>query len=147
MRHPLSSIFPALQVSRQRIFGLSLSVHSWIRSRYFTGYEFFVIMTGLISADGDTTLSLISVLICRNFMSAIDVSVIIPVKRLNENVERTISALEKGSYNKYEIIVVVDQKSSQKFSKTTLMVCFEGPAEKRDEGGRRAKGNVLAFVD
>ena len=80
-------------------------------------------------------------------MSAIDVSVIIPVKRLNENVERTISALEKGSYNKYEIIVVVDQKSSQKFSKTTLMVCFEGPAEKRDEGGRRAKGNVLAFVD
>lgn len=75
------------------------------------------------------------------------VSIVIPVSRVNKYLIACIRAIESGSYNNYEIIVVTDHKEHYTFLKTRLFVLHSGPSQKRDFGALKAKGKILAFID
>ncbi|MBI4999602.1 glycosyltransferase, partial [Candidatus Gottesmanbacteria bacterium] len=78
------------------------------------------------------------------------VSVIIPVRKLNDFLrQETIPALLSQTYPRLEIIILPDQSSTEKFPKTKIIATgfASGPADKRDVGGKRAEGAMLAFLD
>jgi glycosyltransferase involved in cell wall biosynthesis len=78
------------------------------------------------------------------------VSVIIPVKEINDYLRlETIPAILKQSYPNFEIIILPDRPSKEKFAKTKITSTWPktGPAEKRDIGAALAKGKILAFLD
>lgn len=76
------------------------------------------------------------------------VSIIIPLRRVNAYLRENIAACQKNSYTDFEIIVLVDEPTHEKFPQTTILVTGRlGPAEKRDLGARKAKGTVLCFLD
>ena len=78
------------------------------------------------------------------------VSIIIPVKEINDYLrEETIPAILKQTYQNFEIIILPNKKSGEKFSKTKIVSTWPkiGPANKRDIGAREARGDVLAFLD
>lgn len=78
------------------------------------------------------------------------ISIIIPTKEINNYLRKeTIPFLLNQTYEDFEIIIVVDRQSHEKFSKTTILVDHQEswPADKRDLGAKRAKGEILAFLD
>jgi len=78
------------------------------------------------------------------------VSVIIPVKEINDHLRHeTIPAILKQGYKIFEIIIVSDKKTKEKFPKTKIISSWPktGPADKRDIGAKQAKGEILAFLD
>lgn len=78
------------------------------------------------------------------------VSIIIPVKVINDYLRlETIPALLKQTYKDFEIIILPDRDSDEKFSKTKIISSWPklGPADKRDLGAKKAKGEILAFLD
>jgi glycosyltransferase involved in cell wall biosynthesis len=82
------------------------------------------------------------------------ISVIIPVHNGNGYIERCLSALGKSLYKSYETIVVDDASEDN-----TREICREfgvkvidlewqsGPAAARNEGAKRAAGEILLFID
>ena len=78
------------------------------------------------------------------------VSVIIPVKEINDYLRHeTIPALLKQTYKNFEIIILPDRESKEKFPKTKIIPTWPktGPADKRDIGAKKSKGGILAFLD
>jgi glycosyltransferase involved in cell wall biosynthesis len=78
------------------------------------------------------------------------VSVIIPVKKINDYLrQETIPAILKQTYQDFEIIILPDRPSKEKFPKTKIIPTYPktGPADKRDIGAKKAKGEILAFLD
>lgn len=78
------------------------------------------------------------------------VSIIIPVKKISDRFrQETIPAIFKQSYGNFEIIIVPDKKSKDKFRRTRIIPSWPkvGPADKRDLGAKKAKGEILAFID
>jgi len=81
------------------------------------------------------------------------VSIVIPVKELNDFLRKeTIPALLKQSYQDFEIIIITDKPSKESASwraKTKIMASWPktGPADKRDMGVEKAKGEIIAFLD
>jgi len=78
------------------------------------------------------------------------VSIIIPVKKISRYLrQETIPAILRQTYPRFEIIVLPDKKTKEKFSKTKIMPSWPktGPADKRDIGAKKAKGEILAFLD
>ena len=82
------------------------------------------------------------------------VSVIIPVRNASEMLSRCLGAIKKSSYPSYEIIVVDDASTDASSETATQNGAFvlrlerqSGPAEARNRGAERAKGDVLLFVD
>jgi len=78
------------------------------------------------------------------------VSVIIPVKEINDYLRKeTIPAILKQTYQNFEIILLPDKKSKESFSKTKIIPTWPktGPADKRDIGAQKARGEILAFLD
>lgn len=83
-------------------------------------------------------------------MKKIFVSVVIPVKNINDFLrQETIPALLKQSYSNLEIIIITDKASREKFPKTKIIPSWPktGPADKRDLGVARARGEIIAFLD
>lgn len=81
-------------------------------------------------------------------MQKITFSVIIPLKKCNAFLEENIKALINGSYKNFEVIVLPDFKEKKTFPKTKIISTGGvGPAEKRDIGAKKAKGEILAFID
>lgn len=83
-------------------------------------------------------------------MKKIFVSVIIPVKKVNDYLRReTVPALLKQTFKNFEIIILPDRLSKEKFEKTKIIPTWPktGPADKRDLGAEKAKGEILAFLD
>ena len=75
-------------------------------------------------------------------------SVIIPVKEINDYLTKeTIPKILSQSYQGFEIIILPDKKTSQKFPKTRIIPVRGGPAKKRDLGAEESKGKILAFLD
>jgi len=77
-------------------------------------------------------------------------SIIIPVKKVNDFIRKeTVPALLEQTFKSFEIIVLPDKSTKEKFSKTRIIASFPktGPADKRDLGAREAKGEILAFLD
>ena len=78
------------------------------------------------------------------------VSVIIPVKKINDFIRlETIPALLKQSVGDFEVIILPDRPSREKFKKTKVIASWPktGPADKRDMGAKKARGEILAFLD
>ena len=78
------------------------------------------------------------------------ISIIIPVKKITDFLRKeTIPAILKQSYQDFEIIVLPDKISKGKFPKTKIISTWPktGPADKRDIGAKKAKGEILAFLD
>ena len=94
------------------------------------------------------------------------VSIVIPVKAVNDFLrQETIPALLKQTYQNLEIIIVTDfvrnkvlpkagsykpsKESASRWPKTKIIPSWPktGPADKRDLGVQKAKGEIIAFLD
>jgi len=78
------------------------------------------------------------------------VSIIIPVKEINDNLrQETVPLILKQSYKNFEIIILPDKKTKEKLGKSRVIATWPkvGPADKRDIGAKKARGNILAFID
>lgn len=76
------------------------------------------------------------------------VSIIIPVKEVNDYIREAISHILKMDYEDYEIIIFPDVRPEDSFPKTNIIPTGDiGPAEKRDLAMRYARGEILAFLD
>lgn len=83
-------------------------------------------------------------------LKKIKVSIIIPVKAVNDCLRKeTIPAILRQTYRSFEILILPDKTSKEKFPKTRIIPTWPktGPADKRDIGAQKAKGEILAFLD
>jgi len=86
----------------------------------------------------------------KSLSKSLNVSVIIPVKEINDFLRNeTIPAILKQTYQNFEIIILPDKSSKEKFKKTKIIPSWPktGPADKRDLGVKQAGGEILAFLD
>lgn len=74
------------------------------------------------------------------------VSVIIPVRVATFYLKETISYLQKQSFKDFELIIVTDKREKIKGGKVVASGEV-GPAQKRNLGSEKAKGEILAFLD
>jgi cellulose synthase/poly-beta-1,6-N-acetylglucosamine synthase-like glycosyltransferase len=77
------------------------------------------------------------------------VSIIIPVRAVNDYVRESIPKILELDYLCYEIIIITDHKDTKHhWDKTKLLTSGpNGPAVKRDIGAKEATGEILAFLD
>lgn len=78
------------------------------------------------------------------------VSIIVPVKEISDYLRKeTIPAILKQTYQNFEILILPDKKTKEKLAKTRIIPTWSktGPAAKRDIGAKKAKGEILAFLD
>ncbi len=78
------------------------------------------------------------------------VSIVIPVKEINDFIRKeTLPAILKQTYKDFEVIIVTDKASREKFAKTKIIPSWPktGPADKRDLGVQGAKGDIVCFLD
>jgi cellulose synthase/poly-beta-1,6-N-acetylglucosamine synthase-like glycosyltransferase len=76
------------------------------------------------------------------------VSIIIAVKKLNENLKECLKHCLELDYPDYEIIVLPDEELHLSFPKIRVIPTREvSPAEKRDMAAGEARGEILAFLD
>lgn len=77
-------------------------------------------------------------------------SVITPFRDNVKQVEECLDSLKKQEYENIEIILVSDKvkwKDSDKRVKSVYDPNFKGAGEKRNAGAKRAKGEILFFLD
>lgn len=77
------------------------------------------------------------------------VSIIIPVKEINDYVLESVQYLLNQTYKNFEIIIFPDKKN-KKFKDKKIKIIEtgkKGPAEKRDLALKYATGKILAFID
>lgn len=80
------------------------------------------------------------------------VSIIIPVKEINDYLRKeTIPAILKQNFQNFEVIILPDKPTKEKFFDRRIKIIPSwpklGPADKRDLGAKKAKGEILAFLD
>lgn len=75
-------------------------------------------------------------------------SIIIPVKEVNDYVRMFIPKILKQNFQDFEIILLPDKKTKERFPRTKVTPSGPGgPAMKRDLGAKHSKGEILAFID
>lgn len=76
------------------------------------------------------------------------VTVVIPVKEINEYIIESNERLSKVDFKGFEVIVFPDRDSGVKMEGVTVIPTGPmGPAEKRDLALKYANGEILAFLD
>ncbi len=76
------------------------------------------------------------------------VSIIIPVKAVNDYIREAMQHYAELDYDKYEILIFPDEASEEIFPNTRIIPSGPvGPADKRDMALQYAKGEILAFID
>lgn len=76
------------------------------------------------------------------------VSIIIPVKAVNDYIRESIPHILALDYPDFEIIIFPDYPTGESFPKTRVIATGPvGPAEKRDLALEHARGAVFAFLD
>lgn len=76
------------------------------------------------------------------------VSIIIPVKEINDYIREAIPYHLALDYDNFEILIFPDFNSSEKFENTKIIPSGAvGPAEKRDMALTHATGEIFAFID
>lgn len=82
------------------------------------------------------------------------ISVIIPAHNEESYIEDTIKSIKEQSFKDYEIIVVCDgctdntlEKVKKLANKIIVLKTRKGPAIAKNEGAKRASGNLLVFLD
>lgn len=76
------------------------------------------------------------------------VSIVIPVKEVNDYIRESVPRILELDYKDYEILIFPDAKGNEEFEKTRIIPTGHvGPAEKRDLAVKYAEGEILAFLD
>ncbi len=76
------------------------------------------------------------------------VSIIIPVREINDYIREAMEYYSKLEYDDYEILIFPDFESKETFPKTRIIPSGQvGPAEKRDMSLEYAEGEIFAFID
>ncbi len=77
------------------------------------------------------------------------VTIVIPVKRFNDNLKECILHCLELDYNDYEIIILPDEEFKNEFTEKVRIIETGpmGPSEKRDIALDKARGEILAFLD
>lgn len=76
------------------------------------------------------------------------VSIIIPVKEINDYIRESVPHILSMDYQDFEILIFPDVASGESFAKTRIIPTGSiGPAEKRDLALEHATGEILAFLD
>ncbi|MBU1127372.1 glycosyltransferase family 2 protein, partial [Patescibacteria group bacterium] len=78
------------------------------------------------------------------------ISIIIPVKRINDYIRHEIiPSLEKQTFQNFELIILPDKKTKEKLKGARIIPTWPktGPADKRDLGVKKAKGEIISFLD
>ncbi|MHC1576474.1 MAG: glycosyltransferase [Methanosarcinaceae archaeon] len=76
------------------------------------------------------------------------VSIIIPVRQINDYIRESIPYILDLEYTNFEILIFPDTVSEEVFEKTRIIPTGTmGPAEKRDLALKHAKGEIFAFLD
>jgi len=76
------------------------------------------------------------------------VSIVIPVKEINDYIYENVEHSLKMNYDNFEIIILPDNASNAKFKKTKIIPSGNvKPGEKRNLGVKHAKGEIIAFID
>jgi len=76
------------------------------------------------------------------------VSIIIPVKEINDYIREAIPYHLALEYDDFEILIFPDFESTEVFDKTRIIPSGAvGPAEKRDMAIEYAQGEIFAFID
>jgi len=75
--------------------------------------------------------------------------IVVDYKKNNPYLIECLDAIQKQTYKNHEVILVSDYKVNLSYPKlrTKFYGHYVGPAEKRDEGAKMAKGEILAFID
>jgi GT2 family glycosyltransferase len=78
-------------------------------------------------------------------------SIVIPVKEVNDYVRETVPYIQSLDLNDWELIIVpnnADQNEWEDDKRVSLIPSGRvGPADKRDQAARIAKGKILVFLD
>ena len=76
------------------------------------------------------------------------VSIIIPVREINDYIREAMNYYEKLDYDNFEILIFSDHVSAEQFPHTKVIASGEvGPADKRDMALRYAEGDVIIGMD
>ncbi len=76
------------------------------------------------------------------------VSIIIPVREINDYIREAIPHHLQLDYPDYEILIFPDEPSEETFPRTRIIPSGKtGPAEKRDMALEYARGEIIAFID
>lgn len=75
--------------------------------------------------------------------------IVVDYKKENPLLRECLEALLKQSYKNFEIILLTDYKNNLKFPRLRKYSYgkYVEPAKKRDDGARKAKGEIIAFID
>lgn len=75
--------------------------------------------------------------------------IVVDYKKNNPYLVECLDAIQKQTYKNFEIILVCDYKVDLDYPRLRQKSYghYVGPAEKRDEGAKMAKGEILAFID
>lgn len=75
-------------------------------------------------------------------------SIIIPLRKIGNYLREAIPHFLSQSFQDFEIIVVSEAEESESFPKTRIIKVGQvPPAEKRNTGVSKAKGEIIAFID
>jgi cellulose synthase/poly-beta-1,6-N-acetylglucosamine synthase-like glycosyltransferase len=76
------------------------------------------------------------------------VSIIIPVRDINDYIRAAIPHFLSQDYQNFEIIILPDEKTEETFPRVKMIPTGDvGPAAKRDLALPHADGEILAFID
>lgn len=76
------------------------------------------------------------------------VSIIIPVREINDYIREAIPHHLQLDYPDYEILIFPDEPTAETFPRTRIIPSGKtGPAQKRDMALEYAQGEILAFID
>ena len=79
---------------------------------------------------------------------SLKVSVVIPVRKINDYIREAVDHCNRLDYKNYEIIILPDTISDEEIDGVRLIATGEmGPAEKRNIGIKEADGSIIAFLD
>lgn len=81
-------------------------------------------------------------------MSHKKISIIIPVKEVNDYIRQAMEHYAYLDYENYEILIFPDSQSNECFPNTKIIPSGPvGPADKRDMALQYAEGEIFAFID
>lgn len=78
----------------------------------------------------------------------VKISIVIPIIEINDYLRESIPKILALKRKDLEIIVLPNKKSDEKWDKTRIISTgFSNPSKKRNLGVKRAKGEIIAFLD
>ncbi|MBU2639820.1 MAG: glycosyltransferase [Nanoarchaeota archaeon] len=75
------------------------------------------------------------------------ISIIIPYKIFDRYVKECLEGCNRLNYDNFEIILLPDEKTSEDKKYTTIETGKVKPSKKRNIGVKKAKGEIIAFLD